>query len=119
VTGTAGAEHRRAPAPLPARPGRFAAAAAVAGLVAAAGVAGERPGLGVTVVAVALAGAALAAGRGPRDRWSAAWGVLALALAATPALRDAGWVVAPAALRVTPSAADGWGGWNRARARAR
>ncbi len=90
---------------LPVVPSRFAVAAVAAGLLAALLVPGARLGLGVLVVAVALAVAAALGGRRivaeppsedlraairrPEEtaadrRWRAAWGAVALALAAAP-----------------------------------
>jgi len=102
---------------LPGVPARFAAWTAAAGLAAAVALPGERLGLGVLVVAALLAVAAAAGGRRiaveppaedlreaarrPQEsladrRWRAAWGAVALVLAAAPVLRDATWVVLPA-----------------------
>ena len=72
---------------------RFAVAAVLAGALAAALLPGARAGLGLVLVAVAVAGAAALAGRTPHPARSAVLGLLALALAASAALRDAGWVV--------------------------
>lgn len=72
---------------------RFAVAAVVAGVLAAALVPGARAGLGLVLVAVALAVAASLAGRSPHPARSAGLGLLALALASSAAIRDAGWVV--------------------------
>ena len=70
-------------------PGRFALAAVAVGLLGAVVLPGARLGLGVVVVALALA--ALAAPFA-RDR---VWGIFALAFAAVPLFRDALWVVLP------------------------
>lgn len=72
---------------------RFAVAAVVAGVLAAALLPGARAGLGLVLVAVALAVAASLAGRSPHPARSAGLGLLALALASSAAIRDAGWVV--------------------------
>ncbi len=73
--------------------GRFAAAAIAAGALAATLLPGAPVGLGFAVVAVALAGAAALARRPRRPARSALLGALAVALAASAAVRDAGWVV--------------------------
>ena len=73
---------------------RFALAATVAGVMAAALLPGARAGLGVVLVAAALAAAAALAGPVAHPRRSAALGAVALALGASAAFRDAGWVVA-------------------------
>jgi hypothetical protein len=99
---------------------RFALAALAAALLGAAVVPGAPAGLGLSLVAVALAAAMVALPRGPEGRaedaagpaaaavasgvggaqprvahplWSAGLGVLAVALAASATVRDAGWVV--------------------------
>lgn len=81
--------------PAPPLPPRVAALAVLAGLLAAVGLAGQRPGLNVVVVAVALAAAAVASRRVAGD--AVTWGLsmTALALAFTAVLRDAAWVVIP------------------------
>ncbi|HEX8084586.1 MAG TPA: DUF4173 domain-containing protein [Solirubrobacteraceae bacterium] len=104
---------RRPPPPSP----RLCLAAAAAGVVAAAGLPGERPGLGIlaTALAVAIAaargrreatarGGARAAGP-PRDsaapaggEWGPAWAALAILCASVAVVRDAQWVVWPAIL---------------------
>ena len=72
---------------------RGAALAVVAlGAFAAAVLAGRPPGLGVTLIAVAL----LAVAARPRDGWSVVWWIAAAALAGVATLRDAGWIVWPA-----------------------
>ncbi len=69
------------------------ACAAGAAVLAAIAVAGERPGLGLTVALLL----AIAAGvRGARRPVSPALTAIAAALALQPVLRDAGWVVAVA-----------------------
>lgn len=73
---------------------RFAVAAIVAGVLAAALLPGVRAGLGLVLVAVAVAVAAALAGRTPHPVRAAALGLLALALVASAAVRDAGWVIA-------------------------
>lgn len=99
-------------APAPERPLRrellpHAPAAPLAALVAVAVVAalaarvlvGERPGLGLAVLALAVAAAVVVvqrpfgADRGPRG-WQLVHGSAAVLLASSAALRDAGWVVA-------------------------
>lgn len=99
-------------APAPERPLRrellpHAPAAPLAALVAVAVVAalaarvlvGERPGLGLAVLALAVAAAVVVvrrpfgADRGPRG-WQLVHGSAAVLLASAAALRDAGWVVA-------------------------
>jgi hypothetical protein len=75
-------------------PARFAVAAVVAGALAAMLLPGAPAGLGFVVVAVALTVAAALAGPAGGAWRSAALGALALALAASAAFRDAGWVVA-------------------------
>ena len=79
---------------------RFALAAATAGLLAAVALPGNRLGIGVLVVAVALAVAARfarAEAPGRRvERW--VWGGAALLLVSAAVLRDAAWVVVPALL---------------------
>ena len=72
---------------------RFALAAAVAGVLAAALLPGARAGLGCVLVAVALAVAAVLGGPPARPWRSASLGLPALGLAACAAFRDAGWVV--------------------------
>ncbi|MDP1850034.1 MAG: DUF4173 domain-containing protein [Solirubrobacteraceae bacterium] len=72
---------------------RFTIAALGAGLLAAMLLPHAPAGLGFVVVAVALAGAAALGGRPARPLRSALLGGLALALAASAAVRDAGWVV--------------------------
>ena len=74
-------------------PRSVVAAALGVGLVAAVVVPGERLGLGVVLVGAAVAAVAALAGR--RDAWSPAWTALALALASVAVLRDATWVVVP------------------------
>ena len=88
-------------------PARFALAAVAAGALAAMLLPGAPAGVGLVLVAVALAIAACAAvlprgraattgqdsAREPDPLRSALLGALALALAASAALRDAGWVV--------------------------
>ena len=76
------------------RPARFAGAAVVAGALAAMLLPGAPAGLGFVLVAVALGVAAALAGPVRDRRRSAALGALAVVLAASAALRDAGWVVA-------------------------
>ncbi len=72
---------------------RFAWAGIAAGTIAAMLLPGARAGLGLVLVAVALAIAAAFAGPvAPRGR-STLLGVLALALAASAVVRDAGWVI--------------------------
>ena len=73
---------------------RFAVAAVFAGALAAALLPGARAGLGLVLVALALAGGAALGGRAPRPLRTAGLGGLALALAAVAAVRDAEWVVA-------------------------
>ncbi|MEJ7798152.1 MAG: DUF4173 domain-containing protein [Solirubrobacteraceae bacterium] len=76
------------------RPGCFALAAVVSGALAATLLPRAPAGLGFVLVALTLAVAAAPAAR-PADRIrSGLLGLLALALAASAALRDAGWVVA-------------------------
>ena len=72
---------------------RFTVAAVGAGVLAAMALPQAPVGLGFVLVAVALAGAAALAGRPARPLRSALLGALALALAASAAVRDAGWVV--------------------------
>ena len=76
------------------RPGTFALAAAVAGALAGMLLPLSPVGLGWVLVALALAVAAALAQRSEHPIRSALLGLLALALAASAALRDAGWVVA-------------------------
>ncbi|MDX6721215.1 MAG: hypothetical protein QOJ63_3469 [Solirubrobacteraceae bacterium] len=76
------------------RPGSFALAAVAAGSLAAMLLPLSPAGLGWAIVALALAAAAALAGRPPHPLRSSLLGLLALALAASAALRDAGWVVA-------------------------
>ena len=76
------------------RSARFALAAVAAGALAALLVVGAPAGLNLVLVALALAAAAAFAGGGAHPVRSALLGALALALAASAALRDAGWVVA-------------------------
>ncbi len=76
------------------RPGSFALAAVAAGALAAMLLPLSPAGLGWPLVAVALAVAAALAGRPAHPVRSSLLGLLALALAASAALRDAGWVVA-------------------------
>jgi hypothetical protein len=76
------------------RPGSFALAAVAAGSLAAMLLPLSPAGLGWAIVAPALAAAAALAGRPPHPLRSSLLGLLALALAASAALRDAGWVVA-------------------------
>lgn len=73
------------------------AAAAAAALLAALALPGERPGLGVLLVALAVAAATRVATR-PRGGWARAWAALAIACASVAVLRDAAWVVWPAIL---------------------
>ena len=78
--------------------GRFAAAALAAAALAAGVLAAmllpRAPvGLGFAVLAAALACAAALAGRPARPARSALLGAIAVALAASAAVRDAGWVV--------------------------
>lgn len=76
-------------------PTTFLAAALATGALAAAALPGERLGLGVLLVALALAGCgALVAREG--DQWTRAWAALAVLLAASAVVRDATWVVLPA-----------------------
>ena len=75
-------------------PVRFALAAVAAGVLGATLLPGARAGLGLLLVAVALAVAAALAGPTAHPARSALLGLLALALATCAALRDAGWVVA-------------------------
>ncbi|MEA2139156.1 MAG: hypothetical protein QOG56_2306 [Solirubrobacteraceae bacterium] len=72
---------------------RFAGAAIAAGSLAAMLLPGARAGAGIVLVAVALALAVALAGAVADRVRSGALGVLALALAASAAFRDAGWVV--------------------------
>lgn len=74
--------------------GRFGLAAVGAGVLAAMLLPRAPVGLGFPVVAVALALAAALGPRPARPRRAALLGALALALAASAAVRDAGWVVA-------------------------
>jgi hypothetical protein len=88
----------RRPAPAPdGASARFALAAVLAGALAAMLLPRAPIGLGVTIVAVALAPAAALAPRpaalGERRVRAALLGALALALAASATVRDAGWVV--------------------------
>lgn len=99
---------------VPGLPLRFALAALAAGIVAAVVLPGNRLGLGVLVVAVALAAVAKtarsepsAAGNddsladvvvqgGTTRLWRRTWGATAILLASAAVLRDATWVVLPA-----------------------
>ena len=88
---------------LPGLPPRFALAALAAGVVAAIALPENRLGLGVLVVALALAGVCRAAAGGSAAgdaaaRARRAWGAVALLLASAAVIRDAPWVVLPALL---------------------
>lgn len=74
------------------------AAMLIAACVGAVALPGDELGLGVLLVAIALAGVAALR---VRDRWGATWCVLAVALAAVAVVRDAGWVVLPCLLGAT------------------
>jgi len=76
------------------RPGSFALAAVAAGALAAMLLPLSPTGLGWVIVAVALAVATVIAERPAHPVRCTLLGLLALALAAAAALRDAGWVVA-------------------------
>jgi uncharacterized protein DUF4153 len=82
------------PSPEP-PPRRLFLGAAVAGLVGASGLPGERPGLGVLATALAVAVGVVAVRGGVRVGWPLVWGTLSIALAAVAVLRDAQWVVWP------------------------
>jgi hypothetical protein len=72
---------------------------------------GARPGLGLSL---ALLATYVAAAQGVRPLVSRGWWLLAVALAAVPLVRDAGWVVWPAALAslmVASLAAAGGAAW--------
>jgi hypothetical protein len=73
--------------------GRFAVGAVAAGALAATLLPGAPTGLGIVLVAAALAAAAALSGPATHPLRSATLGALALALAASAAFRDAGWVV--------------------------
>ena len=87
--------------------------AAGAGLVAAASLPGERPGLGVLLTTLAAA-AAVRAARREDSGWAAVWICFAVAFAAIAVLRDASWVVVPsmgaavALLSVTVAGGSTW-----------
>ncbi len=92
---------------------------ALAVLAAAALAAGTRlghpPGLGLSVVTVAVFAAAMLA-TPRRDPWSIAWWLGAAALAAVASLRAAEWVVWPclvAATALASLAATGGAGWRQ------
>ena len=72
---------------------RWALAAVGAGLLAAILLPGTRDGLGLFLVALAVAACAAPLRRGAAPAWSLLLGGLALALAASAFVRDAGWVV--------------------------
>lgn len=78
----------------PATARRFALAAAGAGLLAAVALPGNRPGLGVALVALAVLAAAAAGSALPRSAYGRALVALALALACMAALRATGWLIA-------------------------
>lgn len=88
----------RGPSAAPPLPLSSALAAAAAGLAAAVAVPGNAIGLGVLLVALAVALAAVLSRSAPRDPWTRVWAALALVLAATGVIRDAGWVVVPGLL---------------------
>jgi len=75
-------------------PVRFACAAVLAGALGAIMLPRAPAGLGFVVVAVALAASGALAGRPVHPVRSALLGATAVALAASAAVRDAGWVVA-------------------------
>lgn len=91
-------------------PGFYAPAAT--GLAAGAGATllGRPIGLGITLTALGLFAAAMAAFP-PRDRWRRAWWAIAFALALMPTLRAAGWVQAISLLGAVLFAALGAGGF--------
>lgn len=82
----------------PPLPRAVALLALAAGLLAALGLSGQRPGLNVPAITVLTGAAALASRRVGREYWTTALGVVALALAATASVRDASWIVVPAVL---------------------
>ncbi|GAA2550575.1 DUF4153 domain-containing protein [Pseudonocardia hydrocarbonoxydans] len=81
------------PGPPPPASRTVLAAAAVAGAGAAVAVPQGPPGLGWPLVALLLAAVTLAVQRRVPHPVDAAWGTLAVALAAVAALRDAEWLV--------------------------
>ena len=72
---------------------RFAAAVAAAGLLGAVALPGQPAGLGVALVALAIAAACTLGGPPPRGA-HALFGALALLLSGVAVLRDAAWLVA-------------------------
>ena len=81
------------PAPRPRAPRAFAIAALLAAAFAASFLPGERPGLGVLVVGLVVAGIA-AVLAWPPTPWGLVLGALGLGLAAMVVLRGAPWLVA-------------------------
>ena len=73
-------------------PARSALMALLVGLLAAIAVPGSRAGFGLAITALAIVAGAADASR-ERRPWRAAYLLMAAALALTPLIRDAGWLV--------------------------